>query len=543
MQKKSEAKHKKMRSMVAMSVGGVAAAAGMAAKSSAPPTAPAAAPATVPPPPATTQNKDKTITAAQISSAGSAATTTAPIEQQNHICNVAVPPAPLPAQNNTKTTSFTNNAAAAAKKKPRRSEVSDRSSSPAFDSDEESQQPAMTTPQPTAIGVKQSFKRQSASAAGIESASVVILQTLERIPETDAVQHVPTPPPPTPPPHPLAVESTTAVGDYFPPIDSIPPPIILNSNVTATVTYDAVISMDMADLHYMDDCSVVVATPKIQTPVNSSHVSFAPNSIQNQIQINFKFLSKKFQTSPPTTPVTIHSSASMRTVIAITEPEPKLIPGGGVTFAPPPMGPVGEESAGGGSSSCAGTSSGGGTTTTAPPPPRTNGRPLNSNNNSQQLDKIVKDSIEPATMTGQTDGGVGGGGDGVAGTTTSTRSKADLVRSIGKRIKGRRKKKKDGTAGEERQKSKSENRARKALRTISLILGAFVACWTPYHILALVEGYCLAHGESCINGHVYMFSYFLCYANSPMNPFCYALANQQFKKTFMRILRGDLHMT
>ncbi|EFX83227.1 hypothetical protein DAPPUDRAFT_48172 [Daphnia pulex] len=124
-------------------------------------------------------------------------------------------------------------------------------------------------------------------------------------------------------------------------------------------------------------------------------------------------------------------------------------------------------------------------------------------------------------------------------TKTSTATKADLVRSIGKRIKGRRKK--AAGAGEERQKSKSENRARKALRTISFILGAFVACWTPYHILALVEGFCAK--PPCTNSHLYMFSYFLCYANSPMNPFCYALANQQFKKTFMRILRGDLHMT
>lgn len=108
-----------------------------------------------------------------------------------------------------------------------------------------------------------------------------------------------------------------------------------------------------------------------------------------------------------------------------------------------------------------------------------------------------------------------------------------LVKSIGKRIKGRKKRLQEG-----RQKSKSENRARKALRTISFILGAFVICWTPYHILAMVEGFC-----GCINSHVYMFAYFLCYANSPINPFCYALANQQFKKTFTRIIKGDFHMT
>ncbi|XP_050466424.1 muscarinic acetylcholine receptor gar-2 isoform X2 [Cataglyphis hispanica] len=117
-------------------------------------------------------------------------------------------------------------------------------------------------------------------------------------------------------------------------------------------------------------------------------------------------------------------------------------------------------------------------------------------------------------------------------------SRRDFVKSIGKRLKAKTQKK-NLTIG--RQKSRTENRARKAFRTISFILGAFVACWTPYHVLALVEGFCA--NPPCTNEHLFMFSYFLCYANSPMNPFCYALANQQFKKTFTRILKGDLHMT
>lgn len=116
--------------------------------------------------------------------------------------------------------------------------------------------------------------------------------------------------------------------------------------------------------------------------------------------------------------------------------------------------------------------------------------------------------------------------------------KREMVNSIGKRLKMRGKRKRE----RERQKSKSENRARKALRTISFILGAFFICWTPYHILALVAGFC-TNPEGCLNHHLFYFTYFLCYANSPLNPFCYALANQQFKKTFMRILKGDLHRT
>ncbi|XP_017889289.1 muscarinic acetylcholine receptor M3 [Ceratina calcarata] len=120
----------------------------------------------------------------------------------------------------------------------------------------------------------------------------------------------------------------------------------------------------------------------------------------------------------------------------------------------------------------------------------------------------------------------------------ATGSTKDFVRTIGKRLKSKTQRR-DPLIG--RQKSRTENRARKAFRTISFILGAFVACWTPYHVLALVEGFCT--NKPCTNEHLYMFSYFLCYTNSPINPFCYALANQQFKKTFTRILKGDLHMT
>ncbi|CAG9559624.1 unnamed protein product [Danaus chrysippus] len=120
-------------------------------------------------------------------------------------------------------------------------------------------------------------------------------------------------------------------------------------------------------------------------------------------------------------------------------------------------------------------------------------------------------------------------------------SRRDFVKNIGKKLKVKRSKRDGLFSSIGRQKSKSENRARKAFRTISFILGAFVVCWTPYHVLALVEGFCT--DPPCINQHLYMFSYFLCYANSPINPFCYALANQQFKKTFTRLLRGDFHIT
>ncbi|GAA41974.2 probable muscarinic acetylcholine receptor gar-2 [Clonorchis sinensis] len=89
--------------------------------------------------------------------------------------------------------------------------------------------------------------------------------------------------------------------------------------------------------------------------------------------------------------------------------------------------------------------------------------------------------------------------------------------------------------------SRNRRHARKALRTISFILGAFMMCWTPYHIIMMIKGFCddlETHG-SCVSHHLYNLTYWLCYMNSPINPFCYALSNASFRRTFFRILKGN----
>lgn len=87
--------------------------------------------------------------------------------------------------------------------------------------------------------------------------------------------------------------------------------------------------------------------------------------------------------------------------------------------------------------------------------------------------------------------------------------------------------------------TKAERRARKAFRTITVIVGTFALFWSPYYIVATIYGFC----PDCVPAPLFLTSYYLCYLNSSVNPFAYAFANRLFRKTFIRILRGDLRRT
>ena len=124
-------------------------------------------------------------------------------------------------------------------------------------------------------------------------------------------------------------------------------------------------------------------------------------------------------------------------------------------------------------------------------------------------------------------------------TDSSSKERSGIV-SVSRllsQISNLRTKRKDANKISKPVKSRSENRAMKALRTITFILGAFIICWTPYHIVVLIAAFCKE--KPCINDTLDQVTYWLCYVNSPINPFCYALANKQFKKAFIKILKGQ----
>ncbi|XP_064098609.1 muscarinic acetylcholine receptor gar-2-like isoform X3 [Macrobrachium nipponense] len=362
---------------------------------------------------------------------------------------------------------------------------------------------------------------------------------------------------------PLSPSTAAAIGPIEPPaMFADQPPLqrptslnLVTPSPTGPLASDVMLSLDTNDLRFMDDSSIVIPSPVVETPVSSSWTQQDATASQEedakQVDSSTAFPSPS-NTVTPTPMPSINGNSSLHNDTVHSEsssPKGKASPPDKITDQevplPPPPTPVMDDVMPKASEPVTKAPTPpprdiATTTTIAVEPPKITVKPAMDDNKAKSKEESKAPANGgPANTSSATSRGRESSieADSCAETSHAEEKpkhkKATVFKNLGKKVRFKKKKK-----DPEEKKSKSQNRANKALRTISVIMGAFVACWTPYHIIAIMESFCL-----CTNSHVYMFFYFLCYANSPINPFCYALANQQFKKTFTRLLKGDFHIT
>ncbi|XP_035227370.1 5-hydroxytryptamine receptor 2A-like, partial [Stegodyphus dumicola] len=84
--------------------------------------------------------------------------------------------------------------------------------------------------------------------------------------------------------------------------------------------------------------------------------------------------------------------------------------------------------------------------------------------------------------------------------------------------------------------STEAKRERKAAKTLMIITGAFVICWLPFFVMALLMAVC----SSCEpNEHVFSVMLWLGYTNSLLNPVIYTIFSPDFRNAFKRMLCGE----
>lgn len=82
--------------------------------------------------------------------------------------------------------------------------------------------------------------------------------------------------------------------------------------------------------------------------------------------------------------------------------------------------------------------------------------------------------------------------------------------------------------------SMDSKRERKAAKTLAIITGAFVLCWLPFFIMAVL----LPISANFFNRYLVSISLWLGYFNSTLNPIIYTIFSPEFRHAFKKILFG-----
>jgi len=87
----------------------------------------------------------------------------------------------------------------------------------------------------------------------------------------------------------------------------------------------------------------------------------------------------------------------------------------------------------------------------------------------------------------------------------------------------------------------SLSRERRAARTMSVVMGAFVLCWLPFFLMYVVMSFCPACQRST-DPRVVNFVVWLGYVNSSLNPLIYTVFNVDFRRAFAALLQPPYTM-
>ncbi|KAH3882584.1 hypothetical protein DPMN_006526 [Dreissena polymorpha] len=79
---------------------------------------------------------------------------------------------------------------------------------------------------------------------------------------------------------------------------------------------------------------------------------------------------------------------------------------------------------------------------------------------------------------------------------------------------------------------REQTQNRKLAKVLSAILITYLITWTPYQLLVLLQPFC----PTCVNANGWYIALCLCYLNSTINPFMYALCNVNFRRAYWNIL-------